>query len=422
MGQLEAPCSMNETPATTDTETSLGNLRDLSAVIVPEPELGAEPEPERERERERERVLLHMPVDVRSLSLAVLAGLAVLYTLQWASVVLIPLMLGVTVSYALSPLVDRLERARLPRAAGAGLLLLSIVGGIGSTVYSLSDDATALIESLPEVAQKIRQTVRANHNPSESTIDKMQKAAAQLEQAAQEGGLTATTASRGVTRVRVERPQFDIKDYLWTGTLGLAASLGQATMVLFISFFLMASGNTFRRKLVRIVGPTFARRKITVQALDEINDQVQRYLLVQVVVSLGVGVMTWLAFLAMGVQHAAVWGVAACVLNFVPYIGSIVITAASAMVGFVQFASVDMALLVAGVSLLIHTVSGHLVTPWLTSRTCQMNAVAVFVGVLAFGWLWGVWGLLLGTPMLMMVKTVCDRVDDLKPIGELLGA
>ena len=405
---------MNDTPVTPDTDTSPDSWRDLDAVIVPQPSAEPEPEPE--------RVLLHMPVDVRSVSLAVLAGLAVLYTMQWASVVLIPLMLGVTVSYALSPVVDRLERARLPRAAGAGLLLLAIVGGIGSTVYSLSDDATALIESLPDVAQKIRQTVHDNHNPSASTIDKMQKAATQLEQAAQEGGLTASTTSRGVTRVRVERPQFDIKDYLWTGTLGLAASLGQATMVLFISFFLMASGNTFRRKLVKIVGPTFARRKITVQALDEITAQVQRYLLVQVVVSLGVGLLTWLAFLAIGVQHAAVWGVAACVLNFVPYIGSIVITAASAMVGFVQFASVDMALLVAGVSLLIHTVSGHLVTPWLTSRTCQMNAVAVFVGVLAFGWLWGIWGLLLGTPMLMMVKTVCDRVEDLKPIGELLGA
>ena len=413
---------MNDTPVTPDTDTSPDSWRDLDAVIVPQPSAEPEPEPEPERERERERVLLHMPVDVRSVSLAVLAGLAVLYTMQWASVVLIPLMLGVTVSYALSPVVDRLERARLPRAAGAGLLLLAIVGGIGSTVYSLSDDATALIESLPDVAQKIRQTVHDNHNPSASTIDKMQKAATQLEQAAQEGGLTASTTSRGVTRVRVERPQFDIKDYLWTGTLGLAASLGQATMVLFISFFLMASGNTFRRKLVKIVGPTFARRKITVQALDEITAQVQRYLLVQVVVSLGVGLLTWLAFLAIGVQHAAVWGVAACVLNFVPYIGSIVITAASAMVGFVQFASVDMALLVAGVSLLIHTVSGHLVTPWLTSRTCQMNAVAVFVGVLAFGWLWGIWGLLLGTPMLMMVKTVCDRVEDLKPIGELLGA
>ena len=371
--------------------------------------------------RDPERVLLHMPVDVRSVSLAILAALGVLFAMHWASAVLIPLMLGVMVNYALSPVVDQLERHRVPRAVGAALLLLAIVGSVGWTTYSLSDDATELIESLPEATQKIRQAVRSHRDPSESTMDKVQKAATQLEQVAQEGGLASPTVSRGVTRVRIERPQFDLKDYLWTGTLGLAASIGQATMVLFIAFFLMASGNTFRRKLVKIVGPTFARRKITVQALDEITDQIQRYLLVQVFMSVCVGLATWVAFMLMGVQHAAVWGAVACVLNFVPYVGSIAFTAASALFGFVQFSSVDMALLIAGVSLVIHTLSGHLITPWLTSRTSQMNAVAVFVGVLAFGWLWGLWGLLLGVPVLMMVKAVCDRVDDLKPIGELLG-
>jgi predicted PurR-regulated permease PerM len=362
-----------------------------------------------------------MPVDVRSASLAVLAVLAVLFAMQWASAVLIPLMLGVMTSYALSPVVDRLQRWRVPRAAGAGLLLLSIVGGLGSMVYSLSDDATDLIESLPEATQKIRQAVRLHRNPSESTMDKVQKAATQLEQVAQEGGLSPAATSRGVTRVRIERPQFDIKDYFWTGTLGLAASIGQAAVVLFIAFFLMAAGDTFRRKIVKIVGPTFARRKITVQALDEITAQIQRYLLVQLVVSVGVGLITWVAFLLIGVQHAAVWGAAACVLNFVPYVGAIAFTVASTLVGFVQFSSVDAALLIAGISLLIHTVAGHLITPWLTSRTSQMNAVAVFVGVLAFGWLWGLWGLLLGVPVLMVVKAVCDRVDELKAIGELLG-
>ncbi len=362
-----------------------------------------------------------MPVDVRSLSLAILAALAVLFTMHWASAVLIPLMLGVMLSYALSPIVARLHRWRVPRAAGAACLLLAIVGGLGWTVYTLSDDATELLESLPEATQKIRQTLRSHRNPSESTIDKVQKAAAQLEQVAAEGGPAPATTARGVTRVRVERPQFDIKDYVWTGTLGLAASIGQATVVLFIAFFLMASGDTFRRKLVKIVGPTFARRKITVQALDEITSQIQRYLLVQLFMSLCVGAVTWMAFLLMGVQHAAVWGAVACVLNFVPYIGSIAFTVASALVGFVQFASVDMAILIAGVSLFIHTLTGHLITPWLTSRTSQMNAVAVFVGVLAFGWLWGLWGLLLGVPVLMMAKAICDRVDDLKPIGELLG-
>ena len=221
--------------------------------------------------------------------------------------------------------------------------------------------------------------------------------------------------------MHIERERFDIKDYLWTGTLGLAASAGQAVMVLFITFFLLASGNSFRRKMVRIAGPNFAQKRITVQALDEITAQIQRYLLVQLFTSLLVGAATWMTFGLIGLDHAAVWGVAAGLANLVPYIGSLAVTGGAALVGFVQFGNLHMALLVAGASLLLHTVSGNLLAPWLTSRTNRMNAVTVFIGVLAFGWLWGVWGLLLGVPILTTVKAVCDRVDELKPIGELLG-
>ncbi len=368
-----------------------------------------------------ELVRLHMPVDVRNLSLAVLAVLGTLFALKWASAVFVPLMLGLMLSYALSPIVERLERMRVPRAIGAGLLIAALGGGLSWTVYTLSDDALALVESLPEATQKVRQAVRAQRRQSESTIEKVQRAATQIEKAAQET-TAPPAATRGVTRVRVERPQFDIKDYLWTGSLGVATSVGQAVVVVFITFFLLASGNSFRRKVVRIAGPGFAQKRITVQALDEITDQIQRYLLVQLVTSILVGIVTWLLFLAIGLKHAAVWGVVACVLNFIPYLGSIVFTAASSLFAFVQFGSVEMTLLVAGVGLAVHTVSGNLLAPWLTSRANRMNAVAVFVGVLAFGWLWGVWGLLLGVPILTTVKAVCDRVEGLKPIGELLGS
>jgi predicted PurR-regulated permease PerM len=183
----------------------------------------------------------------------------------------------------------------------------------------------------------------------------------------------------------------------------------------------MASGDSFRRKVVKIAGPTFAQKRITVQVLDEITQQIHQYLLVQVFTSLLVGVATWLAFWAIGLEHAAVWGVLAFVLNFIPYIGTVAITGAAALFAFVQFGELQTALLVAGVALGIHTLSGNLLTPWLTSQTSRVNAVAVFVGVLAFGWLWGLWGLFLGVPVLTTLKAVCDRVDDLKPIGELLG-
>jgi predicted PurR-regulated permease PerM len=292
---------------------------------------------------------------------------------------------------------------------------------MGSAVYSLSDDATDLLETLPAALQKLRRATRDQVGHSESTIEKVQKAAVELEKATQVDTPAAPSTVRGVTRVQIEKPKLDVRDYLWTGTIGLVALIGQITVVCFLTYFLVASGNTFRRKLVKIAGPTFSEKKITVQVLDEITAQIQRYLLVQVGISLALGVAIWLAFLWIGVEHAAVWGVFAGILNLIPYIGPIVITVGAALVGFLQFGTVEMAMLIGGVSLIINTLEGYLLAPWLTSRASRMNPVVVFTGVLAWGWLWGGWGLVLGIPILMIVKAVCDHVEDLKPIAELLG-
>ena len=377
------------------------------------------------QEDEPQRVVVHLPVNVRNASMVLVAVMGALFILSWAKAVFIPVLLGVMASYALTPVVDQLQRWRIPRVLASAVLLTAIVGSLGWTGYRLGSDATALIQSLPEVAQKLRQTMQAGDGSNTQRVgalSKVQEAAAELQKAAEGGAVGSNTGTRGVTKVQIEKPKFDVQDYFLSGTLGLAALIGQATVVFFLTFFLLASGNTFRRKIVKIAGTTFAEKKLTVQALDEIAEQIQRYLLVQVFTSLLVGVATGLAFLWIGVEHAAAWGLVAGVLNFIPYLGSIVFTAASAAVGLMQFGTIESALLIAGVSLGLHTVSGYMLTPWLTSRTSRMSAVAVFVGVLAWGWLWGLSGLLLGVPILMAVKAVCDRVDDLKPIGELLGS
>lgn len=361
------------------------------------------------------------PADVRSISLVILTVLAVIFTLHWAKAVFIPLLLGVMISYALSPLVSLAQKWHLPRAIGAAVLLLGIVGGAGSLVYSLSDDAAELIETLPAAAEKLRKTLRVERGTSEGTMEKVQKAATQLEHAASESGAPAPAAPRGVTRVQIEKPKLDVKDYLWTGTLGAAAIVGQIAIVLFLAYFLLVSGDSFRRKLVRISGDTLSKKKITLQVLDEINGQIQRYLLVQIFTSILVGVVTWLAFLWVGLEHAAIWGIAAGLFNAIPYLGPVVVTGATALVALLQFGTVEMALVVGAISLVITSLEGYLLTPWLTGRACRINAVVVFVGVLFWGWLWGVWGLLLGLPIIMAIKAVCDRVEDLKPIGELLG-
>jgi predicted PurR-regulated permease PerM len=386
---------------------------------------------------EPERLLLHMPVDVRNAALVVIAVLISVFALQWARAVFIPLLLGVMLSYALTPAVDLMQRWRVPRAAAAGLLL------------------SAIVDSLPQVAQKLRQTMQGQRQKPVATIEKVQQAAAEIEQVA-DSAATASAASdaasgaasaarpptasasatraakgepmatalptpRGVTRVVVEKPGLNIRDYLWTGTLGAFALLGQAAVVFFITFFLLASGDSFRRKMAKLAGPRLSQKRITVQAMDEITQQIQRYLLVQLAVSTLVGVLTWLVFMAIGLEQSAVWGVVAGVTNLIPYLGAILVGGASALVGFIQFGALDMGVLVGASSFAIHTVVGNLLTPWLMGRAGRMSPFAVFVSVLAFGWLWGVWGLLLGVPILMVVKAICDRVDELNAIGELLG-
>jgi predicted PurR-regulated permease PerM len=328
-------------------------------------------------------------------------------------------MIGVLLSYALSPVVDALQRVHVPRAISAAVLIFGMLGLTGAAVYSFSDDVNSLVDTLPAAASKLREAVRSKVAGG-ATLDTVQKAAQQLEQAAQEAG-PKTPPQRGVQRVIVEKPRFDLREHLWTGTVGLVSVIGQVVVVSFLTFFLLLSGDTFRRKLVKVTGESFAAKKITVQMLDDITGQIQRYLLVQLLASIIVGVTTGLAFWAIGLNHAAAWGFFSALLNLIPYIGAAIVTGAAALAAFVQFGEFHHPAYAAIASLGIHTVVGNLLVPLWTSRASSMNPVVVFIGVLAWGWLWGVWGLLLGIPILMMVKAVCDRVEPLKPIGELLG-
>ncbi|WP_422087842.1 AI-2E family transporter [Variovorax sp.] len=395
----------------------------LAAAAVPAPEAAPSPEAPASataRKRERERLMLHMPVDVRSASLVVLAVLASVFALQWGQAVFIPLMLSLLLTYALSPLVDMLHRWKLPRWIGAALILMGLFGGLGWTGYSLSGSASQLLDSLPVAAQKLGQAMRRDKNASATPLESVQAAAAQLEKAAEEN--SAKVASRrGVARVIIERPGFNVRDYLLSGTVGLLSAMGQLTLVAFLTYFALCSGDTFRRKLIKITGSSLQKKKVTVHVLDDITRNIERYLLVQILVSVVVGVATGLAFWVIGVENAAVWGIIAGVTNLIPYIGSVIVLVAAGLVAFLQFNSLQMGVVVAGVSLGIHTLIGNLLMPWLTSRTSRMNPVAVFVGVIFWGWLWGIWGLLLGIPITMVIKAICDRVEDLQPIGELLG-
>jgi predicted PurR-regulated permease PerM len=394
-------------------------------MTLPHPRLAGDMEPRDDREREAcdnnadAAGPVLSPVDIRSAALTVLAVAAVILLLRYAQAMIIPIVVGVLISYALDPIVTRMNEWRVPRPAAAALVLLVVTGSTGSLAYALRGEATALVEQLPQGARRLRRLLETGRPTTTTAIQQVQRAANELERAAD--AAAPTPPQSGVQRVQVEETRFNINDYVKWGSVGLATAAMQAVLVLFLVYFLLASGDLYRRKLVKIAGPSLQEKKITVQILSEIDRQIERFLLVQVFASIIVAVATWLTFRALGLQQAAVWGVLAGVFNSIPYFGPVVVTGTTAIVAFLQFGTIHMAALVGGSALVITTLEGFLIMPWLTSRAARMNAVAIFVGLLFWGWVWKGWGVLLAVPMLMVLKAVCDHVEDFKAVGELLG-
>ena len=354
-----------------------------------------------------------------SLALTVLAGLAAVLFLQYAQAVVIPIVLGALISYALEPVVAWCERRRVPRPLCAALLLLTVVGSSGWLLYSLRTQASAIVDQLPIAAKRLRQQIENDQPAKNSAIQQVQKAATELEKAAT--AASPAPPPSGVQRVQVETAPIKISDYVVWGSMGIVAAIGQLVLILFLAFFLLASGDLYRRKLMKIVGPTLSEKKLTLHLLSEIDRQIEMFLLVQIFTSVVVALVSWLAFRELGLEQAAMWGVVAGVFNSIPYFGPVLVTGGTSVVAFLQFGNLRMAIIVGGVSLLITSLEGFLLTPWLTSRAARMNAVAIFVGLLFWGWVWNIWGMLLAVPMLMVMKAVCDHVEDFKGIGELLG-
>ena len=353
-------------------------------------------------------------------ALTMLAVAAAILLARYMQEVLIPFVLAGLVFYALDPLVDRLQTWRLPRVFGAGLAVALIVAVSAGTVYTLYDDAIAVVEEIPTAARKLRQAWTDSRSNEETPLAKVQDAARELERAA-----AATAAPEevplDVQRVQIVEPPFRASDYVWWSSLGAAGVAGQAALVLFLTYFLLVYDDLFKRKLVENVGATLTRKKITVQILNDIAGQIERFILVQIFTSILVAVVTGATLWAFGLEHPWIWGLIAGILNTVPYFGPLIVTCGLGVVAFVQFENVGTAAAIAASAFLITTVEGYWVTPALLGRVAQMNRIAIFAGLLFWSWLWGIPGMLLAVPMMMVVKAVCDRVDDLRPIGAMLG-
>ena len=357
----------------------------------------------------------------RGVALGIVAALAVVFALQWAEGFVISLVVGIFLAYTLNPLVVWLERIKVPRIMGAGIVMLAVVCALGLGTYSLRGQMQAIVDQLPEAASKLSARLASLRIGQFIDMQKVQTAAREIEKATVPAESGPPAARQRATHVVVDQPGFKLGNVLWMGSMGALGFIGEAAMVAFLVYFLLLSGDTFKRKLVLLTGPSLAKKKITVHILDDINASIQRYMFMLFVTNLLVALLCWIAFRWIGLENAGAWAVAAGLLHIIPYFGPAVTVGATGLAAFLQFDSLWMALLVSGASLAIATVVGIFVTTWMSGRIAKMNAAAVFIALLFWSWLWGVWGMLLGIPIIFIVKVISQHVEQLHPVAELLG-
>jgi predicted PurR-regulated permease PerM len=323
-------------------------------------------------------------------ALWVIAVVAVLFLLHTAKALFIPIVVSAVISYALAPIVAWLEHRRIPPVAGAALVLLAVLAAVASGAYALRDDARALVASLPE------------------TVDRVQT-------------LVATQIGSGAhTREPVATSQLT-GTFVQQGVGAFLAFGGHLMVVFFLVYFLLISNHLVRDRLVEISGPEAAQRRTTATIIKDINQQIQRYLLVLLVTGVIVAAATWLALAWLDVEHAAIWAILAGVFNSIPYFGPVVVSGGLLVVGLVQGGGSTQALQMSGAAIIITSLEGWLLTPALMGKAERMSAVAVFLGLLLWTWVWGAWGTVLAVPMLVVMKSIADHVDRLRPLGRLMA-
>jgi predicted PurR-regulated permease PerM len=357
-------------------------------------------------------------VDARGLALTILATLAVVFAFHWAQKFFIPVLFGILIAYTLSPLLTWLHKMRIPRVIGASLLMAVIISGTIWGANSLRGEFVSIVERLPAATQKLSVALRKLSNGQPSTIQQMQSVATELEKATNQAAGVNPPSQKSVSPAQ---PVFKLREWLWASSLGAVGFVSQITVVLFLAFFLLISGDTFKRKLVKLAGPSLSKKKITLQILGDINTSIQHYMFMLLVTNALLALLMWGALHLIGLENAGAWAVTAGLLHIIPYFGPLFITIATGLTAFMQFESFSMMLLVVASSLGIATLVGTFVTTWMTGKIAKMNPAAVFIGLLFWGWLWGIWGFLLGIPIIVIIKVISEHIEGLQSVAELLG-
>lgn len=316
---------------------------------------------------------------------------------------LLPVAIAALFTLLLDQPVRALGKLGLSNAVGAALLVFGTVGMLITGAVLLSGPAADWIRKAPATFSEVQFKLRRITRPLEETAKK-------VEQAAQPATPETTQT------VQVETPSL-----FQRVTGGTVTVLATTVTVVFLTYFLLVYLPTLRKKLADLIGTRAGARNME-EVLTEIEVQMSRYMLLNTLTSAGVGVAAWGFFTLVGLPNAPLWGVAAGLLNFVPYVGAVVTVALVGAAALVSFADTGRVLLVVGGTIAINLLEGNLVTPHLLGKHLPLNPVAIFVSLLYWGWVWGPLGILLAVPITVMLQVVFSRIESLQPVSVLLDS
>ncbi|HEY0969716.1 MAG TPA: AI-2E family transporter [Gemmatimonadales bacterium] len=342
--------------------------------------------------------------EARSVGVTVLAALALLYTLYFARDFLLPIAFALILDFLFSPLVRLLARWRIRPPVGAALVIVLLVGGVGFAVYELAGPMQSWVAKAPETAMKAREKLHGLIRP----IVRVTETAARVEEATTQG-------EDPPERVVLQGPS--LVSRIFGTTQRLVAGVLQ---VLVLLYFLLAAGDLFLQKLVKIL-PRVRDKEAAVHAARQTESSISTYLLTATAINAGEAAVVTGAMHLLGMPNPLLWGALVLLLEFIPYIGAAIITIVLALAALTTYDTVSQALLVPAVFILINLIQGNLVSPFLHADRLTLNPVAVFVGLTFWWWIWGIPGAFLAVPMLAVLKIVCDHVPPLATVGEFLG-
>lgn len=320
--------------------------------------------------------------------------LGVLGVLYFAKSIFIPVFLATLFAFLLSPLVELLKRLHVPRSLGSAITLILVFTLIGTFLNYLAAPASEWLERLPAEINQIERKL----SPFKDSIESVQKTTETVEE-------ITSMANSGDNEPDVVVKGPNIFSALLDGTQALLLS---SVSFLVLLYFMLVSGHSLARKLGSLFRDQGYKTNI-MQITRDIQHKISRYLLFITAINVVLGVVVALVMWSVGMPTPVVWGASAAVLNFIPYVGPAINIGIISLVSLLTFDGLTQALIPPLLLLALNLLEGQIIQPFFLGRMFTINPVIIFLSVLIWGWLWGMAGIFMAVPLLVMAEIIFNH-------------